>query len=610
MDILFPHDTIRASQSELINDIHTVLKEKKNLLAHAPTGLGKTAAVLSVALPFAMEHGLTVFFLTNRHTQHQIALDTVRAIKKKHGKNIVVADIIGKKWMCLQQVAELYDSEFTEYCKALRETSKCEFFSKLYKKNSPDLSVDAHKALMDSQHYEPLSVEQTKALGVQHALCPYYLTTEKAKNAHLVIADYHNVFYPTVQMNFFARIGKSMDKSIIVVDEAHNLADRIRNIMSKKLTGFMIKQAVMEAKKTGYSNLIPALQHVQQVLLGLRGNVYEKAVSRQEFVRSIDFQVSYDKICDEFEAAGEIIRQKNKRSFVASVGEFLRSWDDDGSGFLRYVTETNEQATLHYSCLDPELLSAPVFTEAYSSIIMSGTLLPTQLYRDILGVPRAVEKVYTNPFPPNHRCALVAPEVTTRYESRTEAMYKQIAASCTKMIDQVPGNCALFFPSYDLRDTICRFMTTTKQQLHEKSTWTAPEKTKFIADLKTRKNVAVCGVAAANLSEGVDLPGFFQMVIIVGLPLARPDLKTKALIDYYEQKFKAGWDYGYTYPAMTKCLQAAGRCIRSETDKGVIVFLDTRFILPRYYQCIPQDWNVKVTKDSVARIKEFFGNPF
>ena len=154
---------------------------------------------------------------------------------------------------------------------------------------------------------------------------------------------------------------------------------------------------------------------------------------------------------------------------------------------------------------------------------------------------------------------------------------------------------------------IGRFIKSNKKQLHESSQWSAVEKTTFIDDLKKQSNVIVCAVAAANLSEGVDLPGFFKAVIIVGLPLARPDLKTKALIDYYEQKFRAGWDYGYIFPAMTKCLQAAGRCIRSEKDKGVIVFLDTRFIQPKYYQCIPQDWNVRVTKDCVGKIKEFFG---
>ena len=319
---------------------------------------------------------------------------------------------------------------------------------------------------MDSKAYEPLTVEQTKALGMQHSICPYYFTTEKAKNAHLIIADYHNVFHPSVQQTFFARIGKSMDKSIIIVDEAHNLADRIRNVMSKKLSGSMIKQAVSESKKFGHANLIPALQHIQNVLLSLRGKTYERTVTRQEFVRAIDFQVSYAKLCEELEAAGEDIRIKNKRSYVASIAEFLDSWDDDGSGFVRYVTETKEQTTLNYSCLDPEILSAPVFTDAYASVIMSGTLLPTQLYRDILGVPRGIEKIYSNPFPPEHRCALVAPETTTRFEARNETMYRQIAAACTRMIDTVPGNCALFFPSYDLRDTICRFFTSNKKQIH------------------------------------------------------------------------------------------------------------------------------------------------
>ena len=111
-----------------------------------------------------------------------------------------------------------------------------------------------------------------------------------------------------------------------------------------------------------------------------------------------------------------------------------------------------------------------------------------------------------------------------------------------------------------------------------------------------------------RVRQGVDLPGdLLKAVVVVGLPLQKPDLETKELIDYYDNKYQKGWDYGYTFPAITKCLQGAGRCIRSETDRGVIAFLDERFVWPSYMKCFPPDWNIKITRLYEDRVKEFFG---
>ena len=116
-------------------------------------------------------------------------------------------------------------------------------------------------------------------------------------------------------------------------------------------------------------------------------------------------------------------------------------------------------------------------------------------------------------------------------------------------------------------------------------------------------------VVAGSFGEGVDLPGDeLKTVVVVGLPLARPDLETNALIQYYDEKFKNGWNYGYVYPAFNKVIQNAGRCIRSETDKGVIVFLDERYTLPRYYHCFPESWKIKVSVNQYKeKIERFFG---
>ena len=139
---------------------------------------------------------------------------------------------------------------------------------------------------------------------------------------------------------------------------------------------------------------------------------------------------------------------------------------------------------------------------------------------------------------------------------------------------------------------------------------TKEERDEVIEKFKSYKDKGgvLLGVSGGSFSEGIDLIGdYLKGVIIVGLPLARPDVETKELIKYYDEKFSKGWDYGYILPGMTKAIQASGRCIRSETDKGVIIFLDERYVWDMYNKCFPRDWDIKVSKLPVERIKRFFG---
>ena len=188
-------------------------------------------------------------------------------------------------------------------------------------------------------------------------------------------------------------------------------------------------------------------------------------------------------------------------------------------------------------------------------------------------------------------------------------MYRKIAEKCSHFGSLIPGNVAFFFPSYELRDRICFYFISPKKQFFEKSEMSKEEKESFLNSFRAvkEKGGVLLGVTGANFAEGIDLPGdLLNGVIVVGLPLAKPDLKTKELIRYYEQKFQKGWDYGYIYPAVSKCLQSAGRCIRSEIDKGVIIYLDERFAWQNYYGCFPMEGLI-VSKEYEKLIKEFYG---
>lgn len=612
MKNLFPYDSVRPVQGELIKDVEGAIVSGKKILVNAPTGLGKTASTLPAALAYALENDKVVFFLTNRHTQHQIAIETLSEIKKKHQVEFASVDLVGKQWMCSQDVAFMFSGDFNEFCKSMREGGKCEFYEKM--KGKKELSVEAKK-LIEDLRFVAWNVEEMKTRCQHEKLCSYFMALEMAKQAQVIVADYYYMFNPSVRDNFLARIGRELEDCILIVDEGHNLPGRVRDLMTSKLSNFMLKNAIKESKRFGFSEAVGYLSRIQDVLVKLNlDDAEEVVVDKERFFDGVNKIKKYDELLAELEPVAEEIRVHQNKSSVGGVIGFLEKWVGGDDGFVRYIVERETRqgpmVSLHYSCLDPSLITQEVFDKVHSAVVMSGTLVPTEMFKDVLGVD-GEEKSYPSPFPPSNRLSFVVPQVSTKFKFRSEAMYQKIAEVCVELIKEVPGNCALFFPSYELRDLVYKnFSDCGKKVFLENFDLTKEEKAKLIEDFKSCKDegAVLLAVAAANFSEGIDLPGdFLKAVFVVGLPLARPDLLTKKLIAYYEEKFNRGWDYGYIFPAINKVLQAAGRCIRSETDKGAIVFLDVRFTWPNYAKCI-EGWDIGIEEDYVGRMRGFFNS--
>ena len=613
MTPLFPYSTIRNSQDSLIKDIEKTIKNKKILLAHAPTGLGKTASALSVALNQAIENNKTIFFLTNRHTQHYIAIETLKEIKKKHQIEIPCIDIIGKRWMCNQEISGLFGVDFSEFCKTIVERGECEFYNNF--KQNKTLTVEAKLFLKELKVQSPLHNEELIKLSKGKKMCSYETALASAKKTKILIGDYNYLFNPFVQKTIFTKLDLEMEDVIVIIDEGHNLPSRIAEMLSTKLTSFMIKNSLLETKKFGYKGLIVWLQELNGILNNLSEfeQEKEKIVTKDQFINSINKIVDYNELINELEAAAEEVRKKQRKSSLGGVANFLVQWkNDQDKGFIRYISERQSKygpiTTLNYACLDPSVITKEVFSQLDSGVIMSGTLKPTFMYKDILGIENSVEQEYPSPFPTENKISIIIPETTTKYTARNETMFEEIGKRCSKLAQLIPGNVAFFFPSYYLRDKVGYFIQSKKKYFWEKSEMNKKEKEQFINEFKEEnvKGGILLGVAGANFAEGVDLPGdLLQGVVIVGLPLAKPNLITKQIINYFEEKFNRGWDYGYTFPAMNKCLQSAGRCIRSEQDKGAIIFLDARFTWQRYYNCLPKEGLI-VSKNYESLLEKFF----
>lgn len=618
-EIYFPYSKVRDVQDNMISDVYNAIKTKKHLIMHAPTGIGKTIAVLAPALSIAVKNNLTIFYLTSRQTQHKIVVDTLKHIKQKFGINFECADIIGKKWMCLQDgVDAMPNSSFHEYCKSLRDENKCEFYSNTRKPNMQP-TFEAKHAIEALELISPCYVHDFIEQGKASKTCPYEVAALVASKSKVIIVDYYYIFNPTIRDPFLFKIGKGLENIILVVDEAHNLPNRIRELLTHRTSSLIIENAKKEAKRYEYGETIGNLEIVENALFELgkslanEGLSSERTLRKNELVDEISKSKGYSDIVAELLFIGEDIRDKQKKSFVLSVAKFLEAWHGSDIGFGRILSKSIDKKlkiSLTYRCLDPSIAAKEVIDRSYATVLMSGTLTPTSMYKDILGFSQVIGKEYKSPFPKRNRLNLIIPKTTTKFVERSNRQFSEIARICSNISNMVDGNSAIFFPSYDLMLSVYEFFkgNCNKPIFAEKQAVTKHDKESMLKSFKSfKENGAVLmGISTGSFGEGIDMPGVLKAVIIVGLPLQKPDIEARLLIEYYDDKFGKGFEYGYIMPAITKCLQNAGRCIRSETDKGAMIFLDERYIAQGYYQCFPEDWDLEVSLNYECVLREFF----
>ncbi len=615
---LFPFKKVRSGQREFMDDVSQALRERKHLIAHAPTGIGKTVASLAPTLELALEKNKTIFFLTPKHTQHVIVVDTLKRIRKKHDIDFTSVDIVGKQWTCPHQVRDLNSREFNQFCRKLKKDERCTYYNRVRKGK---LSEKAARLVCEikkgSFHSEEIADK-----CAEYEMCPYEICVEVGKDANIIVCDYFHIFSPKVRKAFLSKLKKNLDNSILVVDEAHNLPDRVRSLLSNNLTEKQLSRAIKEAHFTGYDDAADDFRELQSILKHLGGGVKsggERLVGRDEFISLLEekLDVKYDDFTEEVKDLGERVLElpNRNRSYSRSIARFLESWGGEDLGYVRILSR-EKYHRLSYRCLDPSISSREIFSSSFSSVLMSGTLLPQNMYADVLGFNpgNTLLREYRSPFPLENRVSIIVPNVTTRYSKRSEFMFGKYASMISQMASIVPGNVAVFFPAYHLMDRVRGLVDEKKigkRVFVERRGMSKEERMGLhnqLVNLMDCGGGLLMGVQAGSFSEGMDYANnLLDAVVIVGLPLETPNLEVKSLIEYYDFRFERGWDYGYVYPAMNRALQAAGRCIRTEKDRGVIVFMDERFRWGNYSKCFPKEFDLIVSEMPERYIRKFFG---
>jgi DNA excision repair protein ERCC-2 len=596
----FPHNEPRPGQKLMIDAVRQSLETGGNLLAEAPTGSGKTAASLYPALAHGVATGRQVVFLTSKTLQQKMAVSVLRGLNRDGAFR--TAQIRAKEKMCANDRV-LCHEDFCPYAK--NYPAKMEK-SRILERLRESLS-----------HYDP---EAVFAEAKDEVVCPFEVQLELAWRSDAIVADYNYVFDPGAALGHLDREG--LESAILLVDEAHNLADRARGLFSPELLESAFRNVAGRLLLQSGELFRELTRIVEGVAEVLRAGAPEEGIAEVKpptaalrelwkewepaFVgylswkREIKLAVTDDPIVDAHFAW---------QRFMAILNLF-------GAGFACVSEKLADGARLALVCLDPARAISPIFRAAASSILFSATLSPVEMTRRTLGLERDRTTALTlpPPFPRENRKVMILPQVRTTFAARAKN-FGTVAGLVAEMSDAQGGNVLVLFPSYEFLEQVASRMPRTRATLAVQRPNSAErERDAIFKTLASAKGdgVLLFAVLGGMYAEGVDYPGeLLTGVYIVSPALPKVSFERELLRRYFDETEQAGFEYAYLQPGMTRVIQAAGRLIRSETDRGVIALLCQRFLQEPYVSRLPRDWYDESPLELIARspakeIQEFF----
>ena len=610
---VFPYKTLRSSQGDMIKECYRDIKHGSRLFCQAPTGIGKTVSTLYPSVKCVGE-GIAdkIFYLTSKQSIRREALSAMEKMNKA-GVGLRTCVISARESMCANHAARLRGGRLSSNCNPLL----CPYAKGYYDRVSHAMA----DIIASGDAYDAKKIRET---AEKFKVCPYELSLDLSELCDVIICDYNYVFSPTVYLKRYFD-GERNEKYIFLVDEAHNLPDRAREMYSSRLRktdfemlmGGLAQDDVLSAPCLSIISAFDALGRIcddnsrysedsgrigYSVERSLPSNFSEEL---ERFAKKIDSWLKNNESHPTYIYAEEL-------SF--KIFEYRKIAERFDRGYITFITKSDDDISLLLYCLDPSRELSLALDRAVSSILFSATLTPTDYFADILdGGKNTVSVSFPSPFPSENLCVAVVDSISTRFEDR-EKSYKKISSCIAGTVSAKPGNYMVFFPSYGYMNEVKKIFCEKYPKvtvIEQTKKMTSSQKEDFISSFKAdgRTRIAFC-VLGGSFSEGIDLPGERLIgVICVGVGLPGLSNENNIIREYYDEKNGCGYDYAYTYPGMNSILQAVGRVIRTETDRGIAVLIDDRFSEPKYKMLFPEEWkDAKFARNaqSLAEIARVF----
>lgn len=595
-----PHVSWRAGQREIAEAVEWGLDAKQAILVEAPTGLGKTDAALVGVLNFALRTNRQVFWATARTTQQDGAIRSLRRLKEA-GLPLRSVQIAAKGKVCLNDIVS---------CRPDACRFADGYYDRLTETGLPGSLADR------DDHVDPGLL---RSVGSQCRLCPFELGLDLVTECDVVVGDYNYVFEPSVHL---ARAFDDAPGSwIVVADEVHQLVDRARDWFSPRVEARLARDAVARLWAAGpdYGPFVALAERIEalvtQIAYGPVGRTGgELAVVDPQTPAWQDLAAEIDAVGLDYallKADRPVAEASDDDPWLSLARQVLRFAAVDPTEDLVSLagrSEGNER--VQHTCLDPSRYLGGRIAALGGFVGLSATLSPHRFYRDLLGLdPEKLDVVVVpSPFPPERRQVMVASRISTAFKDREQhaGPTAKLLADC---VAAVPGNVAIYFPSFAMADDIVgRLVIPGRELLVQRSGMDDTLRAEALARLSEPGAPKVlCAVLGGVFAEGIDLPpGALDAVFVVGPALPPIGLERDLLREYYETKFGAGFLYASLVPGMTRVVQAAGRLIRRPEDRGVILLIDRRFRWRDVIELLPGDWGITLPGDPAAAIRGFF----
>jgi len=581
----FPFANPRPGQIELMHTIEEGMTEGKPMLIQAPTGLGKTVGVLYPTLKEALSRGQKVVYVTPKNSQHAVAEDAVSRFQVA-GSPVKSLSITAKSKICFKD-EPLCNPDYCEYAR--------DYYAKVY--DHGILDIMSRKRRLKSRSF--------RDLGEQYRVCPFELQFDCALEADIIICDYNYVFAPRSSTGRIAEIciGQA-GKPNLVIDEAHNLAARAMDYYSPVLSSVVLEKMRDEIRNIPYLFRCEA----EELLGGCIRLIASCRSGESSRPMRIDLPVEHFLEQDArlraflsryLDSGLEIQKQHVILRLCFYWSEFTETLEylvnPDRKEFFTTYHPHPSGGVVRITCCDASAMLKDCYDEYGEVVGFSATLKPFDYYTLLSGLDTGRVKVaeFASPFPKNLRKILIIPQISTRYAQR-ERNYARIADAVQRIMALRHGNYFVFFPSFEFLERVVTLFRPPERftVLRQERNMKAPRFEAILNSLRAQDvPTVVFAVQGGSFSEGMDYAG--EMVIgafVIGPPLPNYDLEREQMREYYQRQYGAGFDYAYTIPAMAKAIQAAGRVIRSETDRGLIVLMDSRFMEPGYSRSMPVDW--------------------
>lgn len=587
----FPHPSLRDGQRELISSVASAVKGGKRLFAQAPTGIGKTVSVLyGAARAMGQADIRRIFYLTAKASTRREAYAAAGRLAGA-GAGLRTMVLTAKEQICPRKTGPDFICD-PEHCPLA--------------KGYYDRRAAAIESLtLNYKGYPAGAISQAAA---KHGVCPYELSLDLSEYCDIIICDYNYAFDPAVKLRrYFAEGAYCGGKNVFLIDEAHNLPERARDIFSATLT----RQDIARLREAiPLDNSLTTALDALDAAVCRAGELCEENMTEQNGVRC----GYYFNLSPLPELDDAVARALEKTEFfyfthrtdlplAGAASRFrgiCKKWQNAAENFderyRTYIEKIGDEVSLKLYCLDPSARLDEALSEAYASVFFSATLTPADYFADILGGGKTSRSVsLPSPFPCENLGLIALTSVSTRFEDRDKS-YKRIAGAIAATVAAKRGNYIVYFPSYKYMQSVADIFTARYPNVPvavQHSGMTRQEREEFLSffeDDVGRLRVGFC-VLGGSFSEGVDLPGSRLIgTLIVGVGLPGLSAERNIIRDYFENRAECGYDYSYTYPGMNSVLQAAGRVIRRPEDRGVVIFIDDRYAEEKYRALYPPHW--------------------